>query len=242
MNTDLILWGLSGYIAYSIFQLSKPVRNRSGWDFVAQVAVFSVICILFTSLIISISKELIPKNYLETLNLFWDKYFFDGKFRILLGCFLGLLIGGTAGWSWSKRKFQKSLSGLVMALSGKNRDFEFSDIFFATCHSLLGKPILLSLKSRKIYVGILMAATQDPNETQRFLKITPFMSGNRDIADLTVTFNTSYIIEDEKNPFPKSRDILFPVSEISSFSGFDEELHHHFSKKGFTKVKWDITD
>lgn len=238
MNTDLILWGLSGYITYSIFQLSKPVRNRSGWDFIAQVAVFSVICILFSNLIIFLLKEFIPKNFLETLNLFWDKYFFDGKFRILLGCFLGLLIGAFTGWLWSQKKFQKGFSGLVMALSGKKRDFEFSDIFFATCHSLLGKPILVSLKSRKIYVGILMAATQDPNETQRFLKITPIMSGNREAMDLTVTFDTSYIVEGKKDIFPKSMDILFPVSEISSLSGFDEELHHHFSRIGFTKVKF----
>lgn len=242
MNSDLILWGLPGYIAYFIFQLSKPVRNRSGWDFVAQVALFSVICILLSNLSFSLFREIISKNCFLTLNSIWDNYFFDGKFKIILGAFYGVLLGVFTGRIWSRIWFQKGLSGFAKLLGGKDRDFEFSDTFFATCHSLMGKPVLLSLKTRKVYVGILFAATQDPNEVQRFIKITPIMSGNRDAGDLNVTFDTSYIFdfinEKEKNTPPKSRDILFPVSEISSLSGFDEELHKYFLEKGITKINW----
>lgn len=242
MNSDLILWGLTGYISFFVFQLARPVRNRSGWDFVAQVAFFTVVCVFLTDLIILLVKSALPQDLIREYYEHLDKILFHGKFRIILGCLLGVLIGALAGYTMSRKYVLICLSSFSKMLSGKERHFEFADTFFATCHYLLGKPVFLSLKNKKVYVGILIAATQDPNELQRFIKITPLMSGYRD-EEHKVIFNTNYIFDlnlNENKAPSADRDILLPVSEVFAFSGFDWKIHEHFVKTGSTQDEMSI--
>jgi len=63
---------------------------------------------------------------------------------------------------------------------------------FPSPDELLGQMILLSLPSGKIYVGILIAATEDPNEPKRFLRFIPVLSGYRKKETLKVACTTFY--------------------------------------------------
>ncbi len=239
MTLENILWGLSGYIAFLIFQLVKPSRNRSGWDFVLQVSLFSVCCYALSQILRASFLYFIPLQITNAIRDFWYAIFPSKSIHFAVGLFVSFFVGGVIAFVWSK--FHTNLSKLSNFLGGKNRDFEFSDTFFATCHYLLGKLVLLTIKGGKVYVGVLTQATQDPNESMRFLKITPVLSGYRHKETFQVNFNTNYVFdiqtEDSSAVKPPSRDILIPVSEVSTMTEFDKDLHDQFVKVGITNIE-----
>ncbi len=239
MTLENILWGLSGYIAFLIFQLVKPSRNRSGWDFVLQVSLFSICSYALSQLLRALFLLVAPTQYTDTIRHFWYFIFPSKSIHFAVGLFVSVFVGGIIAFTWSK--YHNKLSKLSNFLGGKNRDFEFSDTFFATCHNLLGKLVLLTLKGGKVYVGVLTQATQDPNESMRFLKITPVLSGYRNKETFRVSFNTNYVFDiqndDSSTVKPPARDILIPVAEISTMAEFDKDLHDQFVKIGITKIE-----
>jgi len=58
--------------------------------------------------------------------------------------------------------------------------------------SVLKKPILLTLKSRKVYVGTPYASLEDPSRDFTFIKILPIRSGYRDADTKKITFFVDY--------------------------------------------------
>lgn len=95
------------------------------------------------------------------------------------------------------------------------------------------KPILVTLSSRKVYVGI-VNGIQEPTESEgpnSYISIFPIMSGYRDKDTLSITFTNSYPSEvsvlsaataDSKKVHKVvNMDILIKSDEISHLSWFD---------------------
>ncbi len=73
MGLDIILWGVAGYIAFFIFQITQPTRQRTGWDFFLQVAVFSLLCFVFARVLIGLISFIFPD--LGRLGSWWHQQF-----------------------------------------------------------------------------------------------------------------------------------------------------------------------
>ncbi|HEE1103629.1 TPA: hypothetical protein R6449_005256, partial [Klebsiella pneumoniae] len=97
-------------------------------------------------------------------------------------------------------------------------------------------PILVTLSSRKVYVGI-VNGIQEPTESEApnsYISIFPIMSGYRDKDTLSITFTNSYpsevmvnsaiTVDSLKKHKVKNMDILISSEEISHLSWFDFEL------------------
>jgi len=112
-------------------------------------------------------------------------------------------------------------------ITGKTRNFEFVDIFFATCSDLLGELVTVTLSSGKVYVGILLAATEDPNETRRFLKFAPVLEGYCKNDTKLLSYAAFY------EPTPDAHhSILVSADQLSSLAWFDWEQFDRFVDDG----------
>ncbi|EQB0138338.1 hypothetical protein ACYAD5_000281 [Enterobacter cloacae] len=84
------------------------------------------------------------------------------------------------------------------------------------------RPVLVSLKSRKLYVGVVNMISE-PNEKQGpnlEISISPIMSGYRDKDTLRVLFSNDYNDLDDIDT-----SIIFPLSEVSHASWFNIDIH-----------------
>lgn len=233
MTLYSILWGIAGYISFFVFQLTKPIRIRSGWDFVVQTAFFALICYLVARALVFFISLLISTYYFAEIKLWWHDAF-GPTFTLVLGIILAAPLGIIISLVW--RVGHTPLSQLVSWVSGKERNLEFTDIFFAFCDRRLGELILISLKSGKVYVGILSAVTEDPNEGHRCLELIPVVSGYRNKETQQLTFDTNYIQDGESPEKVPNRNLLIAVNEVVSIANFDQQLHEKFIKLGITKI------
>lgn len=99
-------------------------------------------------------------------------------------------------------------------------DGSFGKIFFNS--AIKDKPVLVSLKSRKVYVGIVNKISE-PNEKQGpnlEVSINPIMSGYRDKDTLRVLFTNDYADLGDIDT-----SIVFPMSEVAQVSWFDMDTH-----------------
>lgn len=237
MELHDILWGIAGYIVFFIFQLTEPVRQRSGWDFFIQIAFFSLLSFVVARGLIAIFSSIVPD--IHFFAAWWHiqfKYYFHSLTLIVGIVFAAPLIGIILVLPRIKNKIYRLFSWISKLSGGKRKNLEFTDLFFSYSHKLLKRLIMVTLKNGKVYIGMLIAATEDPNEIHRYIQISPITSGYRAKETHSLILNTNYI-EDIKQPtsFP-NRDILIPLAEILTLTEFDPDLHERFIKLGLTKV------
>jgi hypothetical protein len=105
------------------------------------------------------------------------------------------------------------------------------DLYTQNFMDWVGKPILLVLKSNKIYVGLLLdydRTSRGENISDRTLTILPIKSGHRHKETFAVTYTNSYESEAIKE---HGTPILIPIREIESMRLFQISLDSHFSNK-----------
>ena len=98
------------------------------------------------------------------------------------------------------------------------------DIFFINCIKWENKPVILSLKNDKAYIGILLKYPENPKskyETQ-MISILPLISGGRD--QHTKQVNWVHYPQIQEDSF----EIIIPRSEIITFGKFNEDVFKHF--------------
>lgn len=89
------------------------------------------------------------------------------------------------------------------------------------------KPILLTLKNKKIYIGI-VNALGEPNEKEgpnQHISILPIISGYRDKDTMCVVLKSEY-----KEVEDADTSIVFPLEEIAQVSWFDMGVHRQVEK------------
>ncbi|WP_155893562.1 hypothetical protein [Cystobacter fuscus] len=228
MTPEFILWGVAGYITLFIIQTARPSKNRSGWDFVALTAICALGNFFAASLILGgLRWAYLP---LASQLASWRAALFPSPGSGVL--ILGLVLSPLSGLMVS-RVFKRQAFGLLRWLSGTERDLEFTDVFYKMGNELLGKKVIVSLTSGKVYMGIFLQASGDPNESERSIIIQPVMSGFRSDDNQLVTFNTDYFQADR---LPDIR-LLLPMKNVQSISNFNDAVHATFVTRGVTKVE-----
>ena len=106
------------------------------------------------------------------------------------------------------------------------------DNFYKKCVEWENEEILLTLKNRKAYYGILWKYPENPesrHESQT-ISIVPCISGYRDETTKKVIWNT-YYPEYENKTNLKDRELIIPRSEIITFGKFNKKVFNHFYKE-----------
>jgi hypothetical protein len=129
-------------------------------------------------------------------------------------------------WALSKvskppedKEFYRQVLRLT-ALSELLSDGSLGQLFFNSATT--DTPVLVTLKSRKVYVGTVKMISE-PNEKQgpySEISINPIMSGYREKDSLRVLFSNDY-----NNLGDIDTSVIFPVSEVSHASWFDMKIH-----------------
>jgi hypothetical protein len=151
---------------------------------------------------------------------------------------LALLIGATS-WKYFNRKLS-SEEEVDRSIREKGDPLELllKDAMRDT------RPVLLTIKSGKVYVGSITANFNPAYDVQS-IKIMPILSGYRDSKDQTVTFTTDYFTLltqiHEQDPDVSEKDKLdlgtvIPVDEIRSVGIFSLPAYkRHFSTHHHTQ-------
>ena len=164
------------------------------------------------------------------------QYYFH-SFTLIVGILIvDPLLGITLSLPIVKSKLHRILSKIATT-SSKQRNVAFTDLFFAYSYKLLRQWVIVTLKNSKVYMGVLVAATEDPNETQRYIQVTPVTSGYREKETHRLILNTNYVEDIQKPDLFPNRDILIPVAEIITLTQFDSTLHARFINMGLTEVR-----
>lgn len=97
--------------------------------------------------------------------------------------------------------------------------------------------VLLTLSSRKVYVGYVWQSPSLDIPEMSFVVLLPVISGFRDSATLTVTFTTNYIsLWQTGKVSPEDFLIVIPTGTITSASLFDRDVYEsHFLPTLFSK-------
>lgn len=227
MTPHFILWGLPGYIAYYFLQSIKPTRTKSGWDFVVEVGLLALACYVLTRSALYYTSWIFPQ-LAAFVRAYWPREY---SFTLALGIFPVSEVVGIALAVTSRRRAEV-MSWYHRKITGRDRNFQFGDVFFAACDELLGEMVLITLSSGKVYVGVLIAATQDPNEAKRFIRFIPVLSGYRKKETLLIVYTTFY------EPSPDSRRaFLVPAEQLTLLARFDWDLFNHFLQTGNISIE-----
>jgi hypothetical protein len=229
----LILWLIPGYIALQIYRHVNPVRTKQGWEWVFQTAFAAILCFVTArGLLAGMAAILHDEGAATSLRTWWgDRIHLPYSFSLMLGVFPGsLIVGGmlcVGRFAWNDAR---DWFGNVFESS------ESDDIFFFTCKELKEKLVIVTLKSRKVYVGVLIDFTTDPDETNRFIRIMPVMSGYRSDDNMQVTYTTEYLASANTAENVTAPAILISMGDVSTLSEFDHALHERFVAEGKTHV------
>jgi hypothetical protein len=232
----LLLWFIPGYIALQLYRQVNPVRSKQGWEWVFQTAFAAILCFVVSRAVLAIGLNLAQTNpqVVEEWKRWWGSQFhLRYSFSLLLGIFPSTIIVAAVlcvariAWDDLRSIFQSSFVGVPS-----------QDIFFFTCSELYERLVFLTLKSRKVYVGVLIDFTSDPDESAKYIRIMPTISGYRSADDLTVVYNTNYVADADRPEDVTAHPVLIPVAEVTSLSEFDRELHERFISQGSTVIKF----
>jgi len=231
----LLLWFVPGYFALQLYRQVNPVRTKQGWEWVFQTAFAAILCFVIARSILAVGLTLATNpQEVESWKQWWGTQFhLRYSFSLLLGVFpssviaAGILCVGRTAWDDLRALFQVTFVGSPS-----------EDIFFFTCTSLYEKLVFVTLKSRKVYVGVLIDFTSDPDEPVRYIRIMPTISGYRSNEDLSVVYNTNYVAGAGQPEDVTARPVLIPMSEVTALSEFDKTLHDRFIAQGSTVIKF----
>lgn len=119
----------------------------------------------------------------------------------------------------------------ILLMSEVLSDSPLDKLFFESY--INSRPLLLTLKSKKIYVGPI-SSLGEPNESEGMdqeISLIPLMSGFRDKEKLTVNFTTFYDSVDT------DLNIIIRQDQVLSSSWFDFEIYKKLNTTK-PKVRW----
>ncbi|MBS6210188.1 MAG: hypothetical protein KH812_08865 [Proteus hauseri] len=255
MNTIIfVIVLISGYLYVNTSVSSKYKFKRSvGWDAYFYVAVWGVCFTVIAWLICSalsllgvfryIYNILLSHDYIDSetinrvfpLSLSNKLNFADIKFAIfgLVSLFLAFSVGYFQR-HWVNRNDDRVIDALAKAV---NNDPLESMLIEASVRSF---PVILTLSSRKIYVGFINCPRFEHGKAE-YLQLLPLLSGYRDKEDLTVTITTNYRrhyldsgiangMSDTRLSLSDFRTLI-PKDEIEGISFFDPNTYSKFKEK-----------
>lgn len=236
---DIALWAvgplLSGYIFSVLFPPSASYAAREdGHKLYFRSTFYGIFLFLCSILILSISLRFFPVStswVVEFILYLSEPFsnFLKNKNETANLILLNIICLNTAVILGLLSNSNKRFKLLILDNVIKSDDIEV----VITRAVRRGKPISLSMQSGKIYVGF-VAATIDPKEKRKDIRILPLLSGYRRQDTMQFEFTTNYHkiyeVKDLKLPHLELKDfeIVFPLSEIQSINLFDIRAYNIF--------------
>ena len=225
MPANFLLWLLMGGIVNTCHQRFDPKRAAGGWDYVTGVGVFSL-AIYGAALILKQAIRLIDTPWVRAVASFAHKFLQSDSADCTM-----LAIGFAAAITWVCGSRLNAYRTFWMKYLSTQNDPMLQ--YFDEVLQQGGAFILVTLKSGKVYVGQLAMTSTDPNVTNHSFWLVIALSGYRDTADQSVTFNKNYSQHFTVSNF---RPTLVMMSEVSTIGPFDFDVHNTLVEAGITKL------
>ncbi len=198
MNEQLLTWIVPGLVGYFIYQNARRTIpvHKGNWDFVISLGVFSVISAKLSQKIFGFSNDEITSIIFITT---------ASGIALILGFVFSLLYN-----------FLVEIGKIV----------DPADRFSRECKANSGKPVLIILKSKKLYCALLIdfdMVSKGESMSDRTLTILPIASACYDGKLMTdqKIYNSTEIKS-------KIRPITIFARDVESFRPFVQELFDHF--------------
>lgn len=236
----------SGFMFTSRYPLARFKQLRSsGWLLYFHIFVWGL---LFSSLAVFAVWGLYSAfNIDKCIRRIWvGRHFNDSfSFAYFLWSMLSICL------AWGIGKYLENDHDVInnATLKCAEEDSFRYKIFNATKN---GELIQVTLKNRKVYVGVILSFNELKNPNAKFIKIAPTYSGYRREEDLVINYTNSYWCNYEQ-PFKKIEEemnndglsikdnpsifaekisneleefmVVIPISEIVSLGNFDPEIY-----------------
>ena len=245
-----LLWLIPGYIAFQIHNANRPLRNKTSWDLLFPISIYSAICVVLARGMVSIVTLFFLRPNIapfgDKIRFLWHSISpFPFSATLMLAVLAAIVVGQKAECFIAKFK---SIFGVKISFRGYE-----TDPYFVKCASLVSEGVLTiaGLKNGKYYVGKLLKFTPDPNESLKSILLAPIFSGSRvsskkthtiegvntETTETVLQYDTFYI-DPAELIIDLQRLIWIPVSEIVTLAKYDEELSKQFHADGISRVKW----
>ncbi|MGL5345417.1 MAG: hypothetical protein ACRC9O_12745 [Plesiomonas sp.] len=235
---------VSGFL-YVNLSLSTRYRYKrsNGWDAYFFVAAWGIVFFLAGGLLtftlnfssgfrwISNSLNLTPNSFNGMLSTTTDKFQRINEIKQIAWVVISIVLAALFGWINKLRTSKGDRRWDSLAKAVGNNGFE-SLLMEASARQF---PIITTLSSRKIYVGLVTCPALE-NGLSEHLEILPMLSGYRDKDDLTIKITTNYhqhyiesgVITGMSRLNLQDFRVLIPKDEVETISFFDIEAYNKF--------------
>jgi hypothetical protein len=235
---ELIIWLIPGYLALRLYFTVNPFKSKQGYEWFFQTGGAGLLCFVLARLILLAARaveSLLPCFWGRCLDLNMARSVISQQFpfayapTFVIGALVGVpltavILNAVRGpWAKLQIRFKRWFTESTSA-----------DLLYYACRQLEGEQVLLTLENGKVYVGLLVDFTSDPDETEKYLKIVPIMSGHRDPKTFRVEYTTAYVRYVDAASKATAQELIIPVKQLVTFARFDDELHDWFVRAGLT--------
>ena len=237
---------VSGFI-YVNLSLSTRYRYKrsNGWDAYFFVAAWGIVFFLlggFFTFILNVSGgfrwlanalNLTPDSFNGMLSSSKDKLQRINEIKQIAWVMISIVLAAISGFGNKLRTSRGDRRWDALAKAVGNNAFE-SLLMEASARQF---PIIATLSSRKIYVGLVTCPALE-NGLSEHLELLPMLSGYRDKDELTISITTNYhqhyldsgVISGMSRLNIEDFRVLIPKDEVETISFFDTATYNKFKE------------
>jgi hypothetical protein len=246
---ELAVWLVPGYLALLLYTHVNPIKSKQSYEWFFQAAAFGILAFIVASIVSftwtqTFGRIPSPARFLDeqVLSRWWASHYpFSHSSLWAIAVVASPLVALVASWG---RLLWNAFKWVLDHLTPPSRP---ADIFLDACRKLENELVIVSVDGGRIYVGFLTDFTTDPDESEKYIRLLPLMSGRRDAAQGLVNFTTPYFTdlpaeprERELEELAARRAILIPANKIITFAPFDRKLHEWFKAHDLVKLSFDL--
>ena len=200
---ESIIWtvpGMAGLLAYNKF-LDRSYRQIEGWQYLFATVFFAI-----------------PYYVIHKLPFFTKGELSDDLIILLCSVCFSALWG--LGVAWIRHRYRKIVASFKKGSTYQSDKISTRSQFHDCCYAWENAFVLITLKSHKVYLGMLLGFTKDLG-IEPTVRIAPFVSGYRDEhqqIDWTFKYPVRDDITDRKIEGIEEPGLIIPYKEIVTFS------------------------
>lgn len=233
---------LGGFLFLVIIRPSVPSLQRlEGYNLLLPIVCFGVIADLLSSLLIYGYAKSISENVAFITEIPFFQYFKDLELDTAAYSATHLLsVPVSLTLAFALKYVLKRFDQTQWLRNYVQDDGSQLEVFLIDAQ-LRDKMISITLKNRKVYVGLVVESEfsrEKGNEEDYYLKILPTLSGYRDPNSLKVVFTTRYSDKwTNKDLLKRTKlkvsdfEILISGTEVMTISKFDYTVYQNFDEQ-----------
>lgn len=226
MTTEFFLWLLPGYIIVLFHRRISPHRNSSGWDFIALVGLYAAVVYAVVHALQPILRRIpgIRSIHAGLLQDYLGISLPPHCGLLPLAITVALLYGVAMRRSKAAQELAWNLSSLdPMSLF-------LRDVMKTSSH------VIITMKNGKVYVGLILKATFDRNEANKYCSVGIELSGYRQKDTHKVILDKNYKAAYSSQSPRRQLEMVLPYSEIASLAHFSMDVTEHFVIAGLAQM------